>query len=145
MNESASGEQYDLETIETTCLELGLPCKRTSDCEIEVAIAPGSVLVIANTDTGTDTYLGFRDVPAHSHGPLILMIGEATYVEYDPSEVLRGLVSGHVVILTQYMRGQLTDRWLAHRDEKIDIRYIEADEEIRIYRVGDRKVFEDME
>ena len=39
MSESVSSELYDLELIETTCLENGLSCNRICDSEIEVTIA----------------------------------------------------------------------------------------------------------
>ena len=138
MSESVSSELYDLELVETTCLENGLSCNRICDSEIEVTIAPNMILVIANTENGADTFFGFRDVPSHSHGRLVLMTGESTYVEYDPSDVLLGVLSGLVIVVSQYRKGQLEDGWLAHRDEKMDLRYKEPDEEIRIYRVGDR-------
>ena len=129
-------ELYDFKLIEATCLKQGLSFNRISENEIEVTIAPKMVLLIANEDDGTDTSVGFRDVPSHWHGSLTLVTGESTYVEYDPSEVLVGLTSGHVIVVTQYLKGQLQDRWLAHRDEKMDVRYMEPEEELRIYRAA---------
>ena len=58
MSESVSSELYDLELIETTCLENGLSCNRICDSEIEVTIAPNMILVIANTENGADTFFG---------------------------------------------------------------------------------------
>ena len=104
---------------------------------MEVTIVPDGTLVFANTDAGADTYLGFRDLPWHSHGRLMLMTGEATYQEYAPEELIGALVSGEVLVVSQYIRGELRDRWLTHRDEKLDLRYVESDEELRVYRIAE--------
>ena len=138
MSDSRDSELYDLASVEATCLDQGLPYRRVSDSEIEVTVGPHMKFIIANTENNTDTYLGFLDVPSHSHGRLTLMTGESTYVEYDPSEVLLNLVSGNVVVVTRYLKGRLHDRWLAHRDEKLDLQHIEPEEEIRIYRIPEQ-------
>src|SRR5215213_896111 len=122
-----SEELYDLEEVETICFQHGLEYNRISNSEIEVTIAPDIVLLLANIENGSDTYLGFRDLPWHAHGSLLLMTGETTYVEYDPSELLLNLTSGNVVVVSQYVRGQLRDRWLAHRDEKVNVQFIEPE------------------
>jgi hypothetical protein len=69
---------------------------------------------------------------------LMLMTGDTTYVEFDPSELLLNLISGQVVVVTQYMKGQLQDKWLAHRDERINFQYFEPEEELRIFRAAER-------
>ncbi len=125
---------YDLKAIEAICLKNQLKCAFISDYEIEVFVASDSILIFANTVEGNDNYLGFRGMPWHSHEKLILMTGDSTYVEYGPSELLSNIISGHVMIVTQYGNGVIKDKWLAHRDERMDIRYIEPDEELRIYR-----------
>ena len=61
MSESVSSELYDLELVETTCLENGLSCNRICDSEIEVTIAPNMILVIANTENTVLTpFSGWR-------------------------------------------------------------------------------------
>jgi len=130
--------KYDLDVIEATCLKYRLKYVRISNFEMEVHVAPESILVFANTEDGSDTYLGFRDTPWHSHGMLMLMTGDTTYVEFDPSELLLNLISGQVVVVTQYMKGQLQDKWLAHRDERINFQYFEPEEELRIFRAAER-------
>jgi len=128
---------YDLQTIEHACLQHRMRFRRCGDCELEVDLAPHGTLVFANTDGGSDTYLGFRDLPWHSHGKLILMTGDATYLEYEPKDLIEGLAVGDVLVVSQYVRGKLRDRWLTHREEKFDLQYIEPDEELRVCRIAE--------
>ncbi|MBX7246735.1 MAG: hypothetical protein K1X53_14655 [Candidatus Sumerlaeaceae bacterium] len=127
---------YDLCAIEETSLLLGLSCNRVDEYEIEVLIAPDTPLVFANTENGTDTYLGFNDVPWHTHGTLLLETGDSTFAEFGPEELLAALISGEVLIVAQYFGDELKDRWLVHRNDNSEFRYMEPGEELRIYRIG---------
>lgn len=126
---------YDLESIENTCSIFKLSHSRISEYELHVDIAPDSVLIFANAEEGDDTYLGFLGTPAHGHDSIILTTGDATYKEYEPSELLVDLLSGKVLIATTYVKGEKTDKWLVHQDEKLDVRYFQPEEELRIYRL----------
>jgi hypothetical protein len=128
---------YDLKAIEQVCLRHRFSLRRCSDCEVEVDFASQGALTFANTDQGTDTYLGFRDCPWHSHGTLMLMTGDATFVEYAPEDLIEALVSGEVLVVSQYIGGQVRDRWLSHRDERLDLRYVETGEELRVCRIAE--------
>ena len=128
---------YDLHAIEHACLQHRIPFRWRDDCEVEVDLARFGTLVFANTDGGSDTYLGFRELPWHSHGKLILMTGDATSLEYDPEELIDALASGEVLVISQYVQGELRDRWLTHRDEKLDLRYIQSEEELRVCRIAE--------
>jgi hypothetical protein len=128
---------YDLHAIEQACVQHDLPFRWCDESEIEVDIVPTGTLVFANTDAGADTYLGFRGIPWHSYAELILMTGDATYLEYAPEQLITALVTGEVLVVSQYHRGELKDRWLVHRDEKLAVRYIETDEEVRVCRIAE--------
>jgi hypothetical protein len=58
---------YDLESIEKTCAMFNLRHLRVSEHELQVNIAPDSILIFANTEEGDDTYLGFLGTPGHGH------------------------------------------------------------------------------
>jgi hypothetical protein len=49
-------------------------------------------------------------------------------------DIFAGIKDGNILICEQYVKGVLTARWLKHKDEKYDNRFIEAGEEIRIRR-----------
>jgi len=65
------------------------------------------------------------------------MTGDATSLEYDPEELIDALASGEVLVISQYVQGELRDRWLTHRDEKLDLRYIQSEEELRVCRIAE--------
>ena len=80
--------------------------------------------------------MGFKGTSWHSHGKLTLMLNETAYTELDELDILQGLKAGDLLILEQYRDQTLHERWLAHKKEKIDVQYIQANEEIRIRRVA---------
>jgi hypothetical protein len=65
------------------------------------------------------------------------MTGDATYLEYEPQDLIEAIASGEVLVVSQYVRAELKDRWLTHRDEKLDVRYIESGEELRVCRIAE--------
>ncbi len=125
---------YDLDSIEKTCQRVGLRCRRSEPGELHAEIMPDAWLVFANTEDGTDTYLGFEGCPWHSHDELMLMNGPSSCIEYAPEEVVEAIATGEILVVSQYCQGELRDRWLVHREEAFDVRYIESGEEIRIWR-----------
>ena len=133
---TASDSMYDLKLVQETCRKRGVPCSFPSSNEVDVELLDGVRLVFANLIDENDTYLGFNDVPWHSHDNLTLMTGDATYIDFTPSELIDGLADGDVLIVTRYVGGQLNDRWLVHRKEKFDLQYIEPNEELCIASFG---------
>lgn len=125
---------YDLHAIQETARQHGLPCSFVTPLELEVSVSPDATLVFANLEED-DTILGFRDTPWHSHGKLMLMSGEATYVEYGPAELVTALTQGDVLLVTQFSGNQIRDRWLIHKEERLDLQYIEPDEALSVLRL----------
>jgi hypothetical protein len=105
-----------------------------------VSITEAVVLVFQNLPDEEDTVIGFKGTPWHSHGKLMLMLDEASCVELDELDVLQGIKDWDIVIGERYLNGMIEDRWLAHKKEAIDIRYIEAGEEIRIWRPAEQQM-----
>jgi len=125
---------YDLTAIESYCHSERLRLERPSSEEVRVHVCQGSQLCFANTERGTDTYVGFIDSAWHSHGDLMLMTGPDTCVELDPIGVLAGLKSGELLIATQYVGGKIKDRWIFHRKEEQDFQYMEPSESICVQK-----------
>lgn len=125
---------YDLSAIEAFCRSEGMSCERGSEEELRVRLAGDFTLCIANTDGGTDTYLGFSDGTWHTHGEAMFMTGSDTYLKLTPVEVLAGLRAGDLLIGSRYVRGELKDRWIFHRKERQDFQYFHDGESITIQR-----------
>jgi hypothetical protein len=125
---------YDLKAIEDFCRSERLSCERISPEELRVRFGRDFTLCIANTEGGTDTYLGFSDGAWHTHGEAMFMTGPDTYLELDPVEVLAGLRAGDLLIGSRYVRGELKDRWIFHRKEKQDFQYFEDGESVTVRR-----------
>lgn len=64
------------------------------------------------------------------------MTGSNTYIECDELDIIIGLVSGELLIVSQYIKSSLTDRWIMHKYETLDLKCIEAGEELLIYRLA---------
>lgn len=126
---------YDLDIIEEHCEELGFPSRRASSDSVNVQIREGVTLEFHNLRDTEDTLVGFSGTPFHFHGKATLNTGDSTYVELDELDVLKGIRSGEILIVEQHINGSLNDRWIAHKHEKIDVKYIEPGEEMRIYRL----------
>jgi hypothetical protein len=65
----------------------------------------------------------------------MLMTSESTCIELNEREIAQGILSGEIVILSRYLSNKLEDRWLAHKAEKINVRYIAPGEAIHIERL----------
>jgi len=48
------------------------------------------------------------------------------------------LGTGDLVIISEYSDGRLRDRSLAHRQEALELRYMQTGDEIRVLRLPDR-------
>jgi len=79
--------------------------------------------------------VGFEGTPWHSHDAVQFLAGESTWLQCDELEILIALRSGELVIVSQFVGGSLRDRWIAHRGEPLDVRYIEPGEELRVRRL----------
>ena len=124
--------QYDLDILEEYCQELGFSSNRSSPDSLEIKLIDGVVLEFHNLRDPEDTLIGFSGTPWHCHGNLMLNTRESTYVELDELDLLKGIKSGKLLIFDQYRSGSLHDRWIAHKDEKMDVQHIEPGEEIHI-------------
>jgi hypothetical protein len=67
-----------------------------------------------------------------------LSAGDASYIECDELDILIGLGTGELVVISQFIDGELRDRWIGHRNGPLKLRYIQPGEEIRILRLPDR-------
>jgi hypothetical protein len=133
---------YRLDELAKLASELGLEWQRLDDNRLDVTVAPGAVLTFCNLVVendrvvdDNDTLVGFDGTRWHAHGVVPFMTGRSTYTDCDELDILVGLGSGELVVVSQYLRGELNDRWLAHKDEPLDLQYIEAGEELRIHRL----------
>jgi hypothetical protein len=126
---------YDLDALEKLSSKFGFAFLRTSVDALEISILDDAVLTFENWPKEQDTFIGFKTTPWHTHGEVILMFGDASYVELNELEVLKGIKSGDIVIKERFINGFLKDRWITHKDEKADSDCSELGEEIRIRRV----------
>ncbi len=122
---------YRLQELAKLAQELGFDAQRVDEDRVDVSV--DAVLVFCNLDED-DSLVGFEGTPWHAHGAVQFMTGENGHAECDELDILVGLGSGELVVVSQYLRGVLADRWLAHKDEPLSLRYIQAGEELRVYR-----------
>lgn len=123
---------YDLDSIEAECASLGIPSLRVDSDQIDIILASDCVLQFSNQPIEGDTMVGFRDTPWHSHDKLMVMTGDSTCIECSELDVVRLIASGDLMIVSQFVKGRLTDRWLTHKAEPLDLQYIKAGEELRV-------------
>ena len=131
---------YDLTTLEEFSRELGFSSSFAAPDELEVSITESVALVFQNLPDEEDTIIGFKGTPWHSHGKLMLMLDKASCVELDELDILQGIKNGDIVIGERYLNNMIEDRWLAHNKEPVDVRYIQAGEEIRIWRLAEQQM-----
>ena len=128
--------EYRLNKIAELCSENSLKTHIPDKNRIDVFIREDCVLSFLNLVDENDTLVGFDGTPWHSHGNVHFMTGSNTYIECDELEIIIGLVSGELLIVSRYLKSSLTDRWIMHKDEPLDIKYIEAGEELKICRLA---------
>jgi hypothetical protein len=127
---------YRLDELAKLAAELGLESRRVDANRLGVCLTADCILDFWNLVDPEDTLVGFDGTPWHSHGVVPFTTGPATYVECDELDILVGLGCGELVVVSRYSQGQLVDRWLAHKQEPLDLEYMEAGEELRVYRLG---------
>jgi hypothetical protein len=118
--------RYRLEELALAASEAGFAPRRSDLNCLEIPIAQAVVLVFANLVDEADTLVGFDGTPWHSHGVVQFMTGSDSYVECDELELLAGLTSGDLLVVSLYRGDTLCDRWIAHRLDASDLRDIEA-------------------
>ncbi len=128
--------EYRLNKIADLCSENGLQTHLTDHNRIDVKIRTDCVLSFINLVDEEDTFVGFDGTPWHSHGIVQFMTGPDTYIECDELDIIVGLVSGELLIVSQFAKSKLTDRWIIHKDEPLDLKYIEPGEELIVYRLA---------
>jgi hypothetical protein len=124
--------RYRLDELSALASELGLETRRVDSTRLDVLI-DGASLSFCNSPDDAEGLVGFDDVPWHSHGIVQFLTGESTYIDCDELDILMGLGSGDLLVVTQFVDGVLRDRWIVHRKEPFELRHVEAGEELRIF------------
>ena len=128
--------KYRLDDIAKLCNENDLRVQRPDEDRIDVHIRDDCVLSFLNLVEEKDTLVGFDGTPWHSHGVVQFVTGTNTYIECNELDIIIGLVCGELLVISRYLRAVLVDRWIAHKDELLDVKYIEAGEELKVYRLA---------
>mgnify|MGYP001549565463 CR=1 FL=1 len=128
--------KYRLNKIAELCSENNLKTDLTNQNRIDVTLFEDCILSFVNLEDEDDTLVGFDGTPWHSHGVVQFMTGARTYIECDELDIVIGLVSGELLVIERYLKSNLEDRWIAHKNEPLDLKYIEAGEEIKICRLA---------
>jgi hypothetical protein len=128
--------EYRLNKIAKLCSEHGFKTDMPDKNRIDVIIREDCILSFLNLVDENDTLVGFDGTPWHSHGIVQFMTGSNTYLECDEFDIIIGLVSGELLIVSRYLKSILTDRWIMHKDEPLGLKYIEAGEELKICRLA---------
>ena len=123
-----------MSTISECIKDLGFKILNRASERLEIEIAEGMFFIFENIEEDDDNAFGFKDTPWHSHDKLILTTKDNAYVELNDMDIFASIKDGDILICEQYVKGILTDRWLKHKNEKDDNRFIEAGEEIIIRR-----------
>ena len=126
---------YRLDELAKLAAELGFEARRVDGDRLDVVI-DDAVLAFCNLSKDADSLVGFDGTPWHSHDRVQFMTGQNSYLECDELEILIGLRSGELMIVSELVRGVLRDRWITHRDEPLELRYIEPGDELRVRRVA---------
>ncbi|MEZ4712687.1 MAG: hypothetical protein R3A44_36205 [Caldilineaceae bacterium] len=127
---------YDLDALMELSDELGFnPCRMSHDV-LEVIISDGIILCFENLRDKEDTMFGFKGTSWHSHGKLVLMVDNISFVELDELDILMGLKNGDLLIIERYLNERLEDRWLSHQRHAVNVEYMQIGEEIRIRRTN---------
>lgn len=126
---------YRLDELAALACDLGMDARRVSANRVDVAL-DDATLVFLNYPDDDDTLVAFEGTSWHAHGVMHFVTRSGSRIACDELEILVGLSVGELLVASQYMLGKLADRWLAHRDEPVDVRYIAAGEEIRVARLS---------
>lgn len=128
---------YDLKSVEDVCRELSIQTEVKSD-EVRVKLEADVTLTVANVPEEQDTFLGFDDVPWHTHDRLTLMTGPDTSVSYAPDELILAIFSGDVFLVTEKRDGRVSDRRFIHKNERLDLEWLGAGDEITVKSLAEQ-------
>jgi|GEM_PF-2185804 len=135
MSEAFQG--YDLVKISKVCSELGLSCRMVDADFLEVTFSGDVVLYFANDRKSSRVEAGIAGTPwRFDEGVLSLRLGDGQYAYFDEYEMLRSIVSGDILLVTQLRNGKIQDRWLTHKEEPLEIRLMKPGEELRVTRLN---------
>jgi hypothetical protein len=104
---------------------------------LDVVLFDECRLSFCNLPDENDTLVGFDGTPWHSHGVVSFLAGSPKYIECDELEVLIGLCSGELLVISEYADGTLRDRWIEHRNEPLELTHLGPGEELRVCRLPD--------
>jgi hypothetical protein len=99
---------------------------------VDVQLARGITLSFCNLVDADDTLVGFDGTAWHSHGAVGFCTTPGDFVEFDEIDIVIALRAGDLVVVTRIAAGSVADRWLHHKDEPLDLRYLSAGEELRV-------------
>lgn len=130
----ADGYQpYDLDRISKLCQRLGLAYTFVDSDLLEVLFTDDLVIYFANNPQSHEVEAGIRNSQwRYNEGVFALEIEEGQYAYFDEYELLKHLVTGHILLVKQLNDEAVVDRWLAHKQRPLDLRFIKAGEELRI-------------
>ncbi len=131
---------YRLDELARLAAELGFGCTRPDPSRVDVRLTPDTVICFLNLIgeehvEGDHTLVGFEGTPWHTHGTLEFLEGTAAAVACDELEVLVGLATGELVVVSRYRHGALDDRWLEHTREPLALEHMAPGEELRVMRL----------
>ena len=128
--------EYRLNNIIVLCSEHGFYVNQPDENRVDIQIRDDCVLSFINLVDEQDTIVGFDGTPWHDHGIVQFMTGPDTYIECDELDIIIGLVSGELLIVSRFMKSNLVDRWIIHKNEQLNLKYIEPGEELKVYRLA---------
>ena len=128
---------YRLDELARVASESGLVSDRVSADRLDVILFDGCRLAFCNLAAEDDTLVGFDGTPWHSHGVVVFMAGSPHYVECDELDILIGLSSGELVVVSEFVDGVLRDRCIEHKQEPLALKYFCPGEELRVLRLPD--------
>lgn len=128
--------RYRLDELAKLAGELGLDAHRVDADRLELRVVD-ALLAFCNLE-GDDSSVGFVGTPWHSHDVVRFETGGGDYIECDELDVLLGLAMGELVIVSQFVAGELRDRWIAHVNEPLHLKHMWRGEELRVQRAPDR-------
>ena len=124
----------DLDSIATSARRLGFPTNRIDQETLEIALGDDLFLVFKNFEERNHNVFGFRGTPGHDHDSIYLMIGDDEYVNFEAIDIIAAIRDGSILIIEEYVDGVLLDRWMQHRDAKVDNQDMMPGEKVRIRR-----------
>jgi hypothetical protein len=121
-----------LDVIEAQAAHLGFESRRVDRDQLDIVLDAGVILVFSTLDDGADSRVGFDATGWHAHGVVGLEVSKGEYTGVDEVDILPALAHGELVVVSQYVRGKLRDRWLAVVDAPLDGADAGAEEALQI-------------